>query len=190
MKKLILFSLVIVGLHATPPQLEVKLGYFYFGDHKFRKIYHQHALDTQLTASGPAWNWLRVYGGINYISREGKSIGGHHRTEIMFLPVSLGVQALFEIARDVNFYLTLGPRYFYVHQENHYPGISRSVNCNSVGGFGNTGFQVSLDSHFLFDFFAEYSYSRVGFKSKRQHVSSHTRQVGGLTIGGGIGYQF
>jgi hypothetical protein len=179
-----------VALNANPPQVELKLGYFYFGDHKFRKIYDQGALDTQISASGAVWKWIRLYGAVNYISSEGRSIGGHNKTEIMFLPLSLGVQALINIEHDVKYYATIGPRYFYIHQENHFRGVNHSVNAHALGGFANMGMQVILSDNFIIDFFGEYSYARNHFSTHRQNVSEHTRQVGGLTLGGGVGYQF
>ncbi len=182
--------LTFAALQATPPQIELKLGYFYFGDSTFRKIYRQDALDTQISASGAVWKWVRLYGAVNYISRDGRSIGGHNRTEIMFLPVSLGAQAMLDLSDDVKWYATLGPRYFYTHQENHFRGVNRSVNNHTVGGFVNTGIQVLFGDNFFIDLFGEYSYARAHFSSNKQNVSGHTRQLGGLTLGGGLGYQF
>jgi hypothetical protein len=190
LKKILLSLSACIALQANPPQLELKLGYFYFGDHKFRKIYHQDALDTQICGSVSLWTWFRLYGAVEYISRDGRSINGHNRTEIMFLPVSLGGQAMFNISDDVTYYATVGPRYFYIHQENHFHGIDHSVNGSALGGFANTGIQLRFADNFLLDFFGEYSYGRTHFTSHKQNVSGHTRQVGGITVGGGIGYQF
>jgi hypothetical protein len=190
MKKILLFLLTTVALQAIPPQIEVKLGYFYFGDHKFRKIYHQDALDTQISASGAVWKWVRLYGSLEYISRDGRSINGHNRTQIMILPVSLGAQAMINVSDDVEYYATLGPRYFFIHQENHFHGVDHSVNGHTLGGFANTGLQVHFGPNFFIDIFGEYSYARTHFTSHKQRVSGHSRQVGGITIGGGLGYQF
>ncbi|MGH2611945.1 MAG: hypothetical protein ACRDFB_02720 [Rhabdochlamydiaceae bacterium] len=190
MKNILLLLLTWTALQATPPQAELKLGYFYFGDHQFRKIYHQDALDTQISASGAVWKWLRLYGAVNYISRDGRSIGGHHKTQILFLPVSLGLESMISISDDVKYYATLGPRYFYIHQENHSPGVHHSVNAQTLGGFVNTGIQVHFGSSFFIDFFGEYSYARVHFSTYKHNTSTHTHQVGGLTLGGGLGYRF
>lgn len=190
MKKLILSLLACTALQAIPPQIELKMGCFYFGDSTFRKIYRQNTLDTQISASGAVWNWVRLYGAINYIAREGRSLGGHDRTEIMFLPLSLGAQVMFNIAHDVQWYATLGPRYIYTHQENHFRGVNRSVNNHTVGGFANTGVQILFADNLIVDFFGEYSYARAHFSSHRSNVQGHSRQVGGATIGAGLGYQF
>lgn len=190
MKKILLSTLFCVALQASPPQVELKLGYFYFGDSTLRKIYHQDALDTQISASGSVWKWLRLYGAVNYISREGKSIGGHNRTEIMFLPVSLGLQAMINVSQDVKYYATVGPRLFYIHQENHFRGVDHSVNGTTLGGFANTGFQVLFGDNFFIDLFGEYSWARTRFSTHKHNVYTHTRQVGGITVGGGLGYQF
>ena len=170
MKKLLLLTLVFGALSATRPQIELKLGYFRFGDHHLRKVYRQDALDTQLTASIPLWKWLNLYTGISYISREGRTRPKHHHTKITILPLSLGLRAIVRVAHDVDYYLALGPRYFYVHQKHH-------SNHNTLGGFINTGFLVHFRKNLFIDFFSEYSLSS-------------SPQVGGLTVGGGMGYQF
>lgn len=197
MKKICLSLLACSVLQAHPFQAELKLGYFYFGDEIFRQIYRQDALDTQLTVSTPVWKWLRIYGGINYISREGRSIGGHHRTEIIILPASIGLQAMIEVARDLKYYASIGPRYFYVHQENHFSAIDHSVNGHGIGGFINTGIQFDFGPDFyilgtdcFIDLFCEYSFCRIPFRSHKQNVTGATRQVGGLTFGGSLGYRF
>lgn len=191
MKKMIAAALFTTcAIQAIPVQTEIKLGNFRFGDSTFRRIYRQYALDTQITASVPVWKFLRIYGGLNYISREGRSVGGHYKTEIMILPVSLGLQAMIDIAHDVKYYATVGPRYFYVHQNNHFKGVDRTVNGHNIGGFVNTGFLLYFGSHFFIDLFGEYSYCKIEFHSHKRNVIGSTRQVGGLTLGGGLGYQF
>ncbi len=190
MKKILLSALACTALNAVPPQAELKLGYFYFGDSTFRKIYRQDALDTQISMSAAVWKWLRLYGAVNYISKDGRSIGGHNRTQIMFLPLSVGLQAMIDVADDVKYYVTAGPRYFYIHQENHFRGVDHSVNGHTLGGFANTGFQVHFGANFFVDLFGEYSWARTRFSTHKQNVYTHTRQVGGITLGGGIGYQF
>jgi hypothetical protein len=170
MKKLLLLLLSFSALAATPAQIELKLGYFRFGDSHLRKVYHQDALDTQLTVTGPLWKWLNLYAGINYISREGRTRPKHHYTKITIIPLSLGLRGIVNVAHDVDYYLTLGPRYFSVQQTHH-------STRNTFGGFINTGFLLHFRENLFIDFFSEYS----------QSISP---QVGGLTIGGGLGYQF
>ena len=96
------------------------------------------------------------------------------------MPLSLGVQYIQPITCDFKYYLTIGPRYFCVHQKNHSTGLPHSVNKNGCGGFINTGFMYYLSNHIIVDFFGEYSYKMMHFKK--------SIQVGGLTLGAGVGY--
>jgi hypothetical protein len=164
----------------TPPQVEFKLGYFYYGDKKLRKTYGQEALDTQIAASGPLWDWIRLYGAVNYISSNGRLHHYHHKkTNIMILPVSLGVQGMVDIAHDVRYYATLGPRYFFARQHINSKGSSTA---HTVGGFVNTGIQLHFGPEFFIDFYGEYSYARANLH--------RNYQLGGISVGAGVGCQF
>jgi hypothetical protein len=167
---------------------EFKMGYFRSGDKRFRHIYDDGLLDMQLTSSFCVWKPLYVYAAVEYIGAEGRSIGGHEKTYMRIIPLSLGLQYIQRIACDFKYYLTLGPRYFFFHQENHSHGVPRTVNKSGLGGFINTGFIYYLSHHITVGFFGEYSYKRMHFESHRKNVEGQSIQVGGLTIGGEIGY--
>ncbi len=167
---------------------EFKMGYFRFGDENFRHIYDRGVLDLQLTSSFRVWRPLYVYGAIEYIEAEGRSIGGHEKTRIRIVPLSLGLQYIQPITCDFRYYLTIGPRYFFFHQRNHSSSVPHNVNKSGCGGFINTGFIYYLSHHIIVDFFGEYSYKRMHFESHRRNVSGNSAQVGGLTLGAGIGY--
>jgi hypothetical protein len=167
---------------------EFKMGYFRPGDKVLRHIYNEGLLDLQLTSSFRVWKPLYIYGAVEYISAEGRSIGGHEKTHLRLVPLSLGVQYILPITFDCKYYLTVGPRLFFFHQKNHSRGVPSTVNKWGCGGFVNTGFMYYLSHHIIIDVFGEYSYMRMHFESHRKNVSGNTLQVGGLTLGAGIGY--
>ncbi len=172
------------------PLLEVKGGYFFFSDAKMRKVYDQGGLDVQISGSYPVWKWLQVYGSVEYLQRHGRSLNGHQKTSIWEVPLSLGLKPVIEICEKINYYVTLGPRYFFVHQHNHSSYVDRSVSQNGLGGFVNTGFNFFPCPHFLVDVFGEYSYKRMHFHDSKHHVYGRTIQVGGFAFGVGLGYAF
>jgi len=147
---------------------EVKLGYFRFGDKRLRHAYDKGVLDVQLTSSFRFWEPLYIYGSVEYIQAEGR-FKDHAKSTVRIVPLSLGLQYIQPITFDLKYYLTLGPRYFFFHQAGHH--------SSGLGGFANTGFIYYLSRHIVVDFFGEYSYKRMN------HL-----QVGGLTLGAGIGY--
>ncbi len=164
---------------------EFKMGYFRFSDKSLRHIYDEGLLDLQLVSSFCVWKPLYLYLAGEYIGAEGRSIEGHYRTKIRIVPISLGLQYIQPITYDFKYYLTLGPRLFYFHQKNHAPGVA-SQNKWGCGGFVNTGFMYYLSEHIIVDFFGEYSYKRMHLH-KSNPSGSHL-QIGGLTLGAGIGY--
>ncbi len=167
---------------------EFKMGYFRFGDRALRHIYGKGILDIQLTSSFRFWKPLYAYVAFEYISAHGRTLGGHEKTFVQVVPISLGVQYIQKITYDLKYYLTLGPRIYYFHQRNNSAGVPSSVNKWTCGGFINTGFIYYLSEHITFDFFGEYSYARMHFETHRSHVKGNTIQIGGMTLGAGIGY--
>ncbi len=170
--------------------LEFKAGYFFFGDSKMRKIYNQGGLDLQLCGSVPVWRWLQVYASVEYLEKHGRSLKGHEKTRIWEIPLSLGLEAVAKFCNSFQYYFTIGPRYFFVHQHTRSHFVDKSLSENGLGGFVNTGFRYFSSKHFFFDVFGEYSYCRLHFHPHKKHVQGESAQVGGFTFGGGVGYAF
>src|SRR5271166_6591939 len=120
------------------PILEAKAGYFFFSDSKMRKVYNDGGIDLQISGSYPLWNWLQLYGSVEYLQKHGKSLGGHQKTRIWAVPLSLGLQPVFTINPTVDYYFTVGPRYFFVHAHNDSSFLDRHKSQNGLGGFINT----------------------------------------------------
>lgn len=158
---------------------EFKMGYFRFADKKLRQRYNDGLLDLQLTSSINFWKRLYAYVGVEYVESDGRIPKSHTKIKIRMLPVSLGVQYMKPITYDLNYYFTIGGRYFFVHQWTH----SRSLTHRGLGGFANTGFIYYLNYHLVFDIFGEYSIKKMHF-----HDMGGSERVGGLTLGAGIGY--
>jgi len=172
------------------PTLEVKNGYFFFTDSKMRKVYDQGGWDLQLSGSYPIWRWLQVYGSVEYLQRHGKSLKGHQKTSIWEVPLSLGLKSVITIRSEVQYYITLGPRYVFVHQHNDSSYVDKNVSNSGIGGFVNTGFNFILRRHFLIDVFGEYSFAKIRFHPDKKQVQGRSVQVDGLTFGLGLGYAF
>lgn len=170
--------------------IEFKTGYFFFTDHHMRKVYKHGGFDGQISASCCLYKLLRLYASVEYLERSGRSLHGHQRTFIWEVPLSLGLQVACPIQDWVQYYATLGPRYFFVQARNHSSHVPKHMHSDGCGGFVNTGFAFVFGKHFLLDLFGEYSYRRLHFHSKKHETKGHTVQVGGLTFGGGLGYVF
>jgi opacity protein-like surface antigen len=197
MKHFILaLSLILLAVQGWSSTLfEIKTGYFSFTDHKMRKVYDRGGLDVQLSATYPLCNlthrWkLNAYGAIEYFQKSGRSLNDHQNTSLWSIPVNIGVKPSYQINDKWHYYFAVGPRYLYIHQHNHSSYFYENRSENGLGFFVNTGLNYSLCDHFVIDIFGEYSYAKVHFHSGRSRVYTKDIQVGGFTLGGGIGYEF
>lgn len=172
------------------PILEAKAGYFFFTDHKLKKVYDQGGLDLQIAASYPIWRWFQIYLSAEFFERKGRSLHFHERTRVWGWPVSLGLKTVATINCWSQYYFTIGPRYFYFHMHNNSSHVDRELNHSAIGGFIGTGFDFYVTKHFIIDIFGEYSYCRTNFHAHKDHTYGEDRQIGGFTFGGGLGYAF
>lgn len=175
--------------------VEFKAGYFFFSDSKMRKVYNKDGLDLQLSASYLLCNldcrWaLNAYGAVEYFQRSGHSINGDEHTSLWAIPVNIGIKPVYTISMNMQYYFAVGPRYFYVHQHNDSPFIYTNRSKNGLGFFVNTGINYTIDDNFFIDLFGEYSYMKTHFHSGDPTVFTRHIQIGGFTVGAGLGYQF
>lgn len=172
------------------PTIEFKAGYFFFADGKMRKIYNEGGLDLQIAGSYPIWKWMQIYGSVEYIERHGRSLNSHQKTRIWQYPISLGLKSVAKICKSTQYYLTIGPRYFFVHTHASSSHVDKTMNQNGIGGFAGTGFNFLPTDHLLIDVFGEYSYCKLHFHPHKKHVYGRSIQVGGFAFGAGLGYAF
>lgn len=181
------------------PLIEIKGGYFFFVNSDMKEVYNQGGTDVQLAGSVPIWSVLNAYASVGYIQKSGHSISDssgicgtikHQKTSLWEVPFSLGLRAAIPWGDHVQYYLTVGPRYFLAYAHNNSDYVPRHMHANGLGMFGNTGF-LFLWRHFTFDLFGEYSYVRMGFHGHGPSGSYHNRpELSGVTCGGGFGYSF
>lgn len=174
------------------PYIDAKVGYFFFSSSTMDRVYPQGGLDLQLSGGYPIVQYLRVYGSGEYFRKSGHSLNGDQKTSIWNVPLSIGLQPVVRIPSSlpVDFYFTIGPRYIFSWVHNDSAFVSSRMKANGLGGFINAGFQIKYGCHFIMDFFGEYSYARLSYKSTVANSQGNRVQVGGFTFGGGIGYAF
>lgn len=177
---------------STPMQLtlDAKVGYFSFSDGKMSKIFDRGGLDVQLSGALPVWRWLQVYGSVEYWERSGKSLNGNQSTNIWSLPLSLGLKPVIPINRNLQYFFSVGPRFFFVNVHNKTSYFDRKMNENGLGGFVNMGLNFISHSHLLASVFGEYSYGQIQFHPRTTNSHGASVQVGGYTFGVSLGYAF
>lgn len=172
------------------PLIEAKAGYFFFVDDTMRKVYNQGGWDVQLAGSYPIYKYLHIYGAVEYLEKSGYSLNGNQKTHIWELPISLGLKPVITLNKRAQWYITIGPRYFLAYVHNYSSYVPKHMNANGCGGFANTGFLLTYGKHFTLDFFGEYSYKKLHFSSNLPGTTAQSAQVGGITVGVGLGYSF
>lgn len=170
--------------------LEMKAGYFFFASSEMRDVYSSGGFALELSGSCPIYNWLQIYGSMGYLQASGTSQGGDQSTTIWQLPIDLGLKPVFNIASFIQYYIAIGPRYFYVHQHNDSFFVDQNLGKSGIGFFANTGFNFFPTRHLFIDIFAEYAYEPVSFSSSKTNVFGSRIQVSPVVFGAGIGYAF
>lgn len=175
--------------------LEIKGGYFFFSNKEMRNIYKNGGGAVEISGSASLFSWsecyaLDLYTSVGYLTRSGSSINGEQKTKLWQVPVNIGLRPIFAIAPNCQYYLGVGPTFFYVHQHNDSDYVPRNQGKSGVGFFVNTGFCYKFHSAISFDIFGEYFYGETHFHDKKPFYYSQTIQTGGFVVGAGLGYAF
>lgn len=172
------------------PLLETKASYLFFTSSQTNHVYPNGGFQIQVSGSYPIWKGLHVYGSAGFSEAWGHSQSFHQNTSLWQLSVDLGLKPIFTIASFAQYYLAIGPRYFYAHQHNDSTYVTPVIARSGAGLFTNTGFNFYPRSHLLINIFGEYAYEPVHFSSKRLYVYGRSTQLSFFSFGAGIGYAF
>lgn len=171
--------------------LEIKPSYFVFTAKPMHQVYHKGGFEIQGSVSAPICHQLDFYGSLGYRKAHGQALNTGEPTSLTVVPIDLGLKAIGAFATRFNYFLAIGPRFFYFHQHNNSPYVSRSIKGGNVGLFVNTGFNVQLAQDCLLGLFGEYSYEKKTIIPDRPNVySDGSVQIGGVAIGVSLGYAF
>lgn len=190
----------------TPPPpdgviLEFRPSYFYPISSDFREIFQDGGVNYQLTGTCPVyWGqnaWVRgidVWAGVDYFSKDGRSVGLGDKTSVQIVPITLGLKYFFPSlgkTAPVNFYAASGMKYYFVHTHNHSDYVKKTVNENGMGGVVEAGFITTIVDHLVLDLFASYSFKSFGAPSiSNSEVEATGMNISGVNVGAGIGYKF
>lgn len=184
------FQKDLIGEDGNSPLLEAKAGYFFFASAQMTEVYPNGGFELQLCGSYPLYKCLQIYASAGYLQAWGKSDSGKQSTTIWQIPVDLGLKSIFDLTSCVQYYLGLGPRYFYLHQHNNSSYVDNNVSYNGIGLFANMGFNFFPTCHFFVDLFGEYAYEPAHFSSSKPEVSGGAVQMSIFTFGAGLGVAF
>lgn len=178
----------------SKPIIETKVGYFFFSSSQMRQVYDG-GWDVQFSSSIPVWDpfskfSLNIYGSVEFLRCDGHSTEEHYKTYVWELPVNFGLKPVFLLSEHVQYYFAMGPRYFFIHQNNSSSYVDKNKSRNGIGFFVNTGFNFIPIKHLVIGLFSEYSFAKTHFHTSASNVYTKDIQVGGWTFGGSFGYMF
>lgn len=170
--------------------LEAKAAYFFFTDSRIRDIFSTGTGIYGLEVSYQAWNWLYGWASGSFLTKEGHSTAAHHRTHVTLVPLALGLKFVHSF-NCFDFYAGLGALYSYFHTKDHSPYVIPSTSKWGWGGTAKVGLLFYPYKCLFIDIFSDYSYMKFDVhKHSERTIYSHDPNFSGVSIGGGIGWQF
>ncbi len=166
---------------------ELKAAYFYPTNHRYRKIYSGSGL-YGLEIDWRVYRNLYAWTGVNALYSKGHSESCRYKTDILQIPVDLGLKYIFNIHR-FHPYVGAGILATYMHIHDHASFVKKKIVHWGVGGIFKTGVIIDLPKNIFMDFFTNYSLIKVSPDSHRV-TCPHKANLSGFSFGGGLGYHF
>lgn len=167
-----------------------EVGYFRPSRNRFRTIYGSSLINYRLSLQLQLCGQLYALLDTNFLHKNGKSIGLQDATKVFLVPIDIGMKYYIPIAKWVSFYVKAAGEITATFIENDTPFVE-DIAQSSGGAVTGVGLFSSFmeDSSFCIDLFADYSF--VKLHTFGTATSNEGRcELGGLILGGGIGYKF
>lgn len=175
------FCLVIDQLPALETTLQIRAAALFPASKHFREVYSNVVTDYEIQGSIIYCENYELWANYTWFSKQ-KKRGDCYRTKITLSDGSFGLNYLFPSCGNFESYLGLGIILGDVKLHNHSCCTSESKSKFAVGGIIKSGVRYYFCSRLFLDGFVDYAYQSVKYH--------HRRNVGGVKIGGGIGYRF
>jgi len=114
----------------------------------------------------------------DYLSSTGELEYAPKDTTLTIIPVELGLRALFGKSK-LTPYLGLGAGYYMLKEEN----FIGTIDDKKFGFFGEGGLRFNFGKHIFIDL-------KLKYNQLKYTISSTSRDLGGLSYYGGIGFSF
>lgn len=147
----------------------------------FRRIYGTASAAFAIEAVYKLKNPLFGFANIDWLSKDGRSIGLHNFTSLKTLNTSFGLKLAHPFWENCYPYIGLGPNISVVWIHNH-SHCAKEQSKASVGLVAKSGLYIVLPKQLFLDVFVDYLYQPYNF-------SKHA-DIGGFKIGLGFGGRF
>jgi hypothetical protein len=172
--------------------VEARVSYFGFFSRKLRQMFDNGGANYTINVAIPVYCGWNIWGAVDYFTKHGNIIHLDASTRITIVPLTLGLKYFYSFSPCIDVYGGLGMRYFFVQTKNSASAspLSRRVNRSGLGGVLEVGALYHLTDCFVIDVFANASTKRLNGPRTSGDVESNSVQVGGWSIGAGLGYKF
>jgi len=155
----------------------IRVDYFLPTEEIFKNVYENGInYGGEITAS--LLKGISLYIGASLFSKTGKMIPQGEGTEINIIPIELGVLLKFSKTK-IKPYVGGGVGYYSLSEES----FLGKVTAANTGFFGQLGVTINLTEDFVIDIKGKYNFCDV-------EIDAIKNNIGGITIGGGIGLNF
>jgi hypothetical protein len=156
---------------------EIKGLYFNPTEQAFKDIYGSGPMfGGEITAQ--VWRNAYLWVGGSFYTKKGKLTYTEEETKIQLIPLGVGVKFLFG-SGNIDFYAGGGVNYFLFKETN----VLGNISDGGLGFCGKAGLYLRPGGGLVFDLFADYSYCKI-------EPADFKINIGGLSFGIGLGYQF
>ncbi|HEY5235727.1 MAG TPA: hypothetical protein VIJ14_06080, partial [Rhabdochlamydiaceae bacterium] len=158
--------------------------------HQLREIYGSAIPTVELESSYTMVKWsdcsqLLLWENVGWSFTTGKSIGFGFPCKMNLVPFSVGVTYQYNILRNIDFYVGIGPSYSLLWIENKTPFETVHMRKGQFGFTTKTGFRFTFATNFFFDIFGDYYYTPFG--KMTNSIQTIDNNWSGFFVGGGFG---
>ncbi len=194
---LIILTIPMKTMALCPLEAQFRMSALFFGEEKARKIYG-HAIpfyQIELGAQVPGeLSWCPgqwgVWADFGYLSKQGRSIGLHHKTHLKLYPFGLGAKWSMCLCDRVDVYLGYGGTYSILRIKDHSPFVQERRDKNAFGIGLKSGVRYQAYEGFFLEAFLDYDYTKFRFSHSKHNIESNDWNMSAVILGAGIGYQF
>ncbi len=170
--------------------VDLQFSYFCPLSENFRVIYGSGGINYNLSLSIPIVKYLYLWESFDYFSKSGSSIHGKQRTEITLIPLTLGLKFMSSVGK-YRWYVAGGGKYYFLTNRNHSSYVDENIKKRGLGGAVELGGSRVFAECLQLNLFFNYSFKHFKKNStKITNVFTTGSEVGGIYVGGGLGYYF
>jgi hypothetical protein len=133
---------------------------------------------------------ISFFGQVNYLFSHGCSEGGNQPTHIQLVPITFGLKWIQNIHNNVELYMGIAPRYYFMAIDNNSSYVPNHQNNNGCGAYITAGSFFYPIKNCMINLFLDYSYMKFKAPCSTSYYESFSTNVSGFSLGGGIGWHF